>query len=148
MLSPSAMLRRMKRMSCWIARFLVLVMLAPAFIPVALARTPDIMAAHCMRRNKPLAQADMPCHHAKDESDPSQNPPSTELSEDTFRATDNCCGNHDCCCRLAKSEFTEFVWNAVSSFHLVIGRATQLPSLVDLPNNVFANDSARAPPRV
>jgi hypothetical protein len=82
------------------------------------------------------------------EADPSQGPTSTELSEDTFRATDNCCGNHDCCCRLAKSEFRELVWNAVSSFHVVIERATQTPSLVYLPNNVFAYDSARAPPRV
>jgi len=72
----------------WTARFLLLVMVAPAFGPLALARVSQPEAPHCMRRpmsgqsaSGKSAQPAMQCHHgmamagmAMAESDPSLPP--------------------------------------------------------------------------
>jgi hypothetical protein len=143
--------------SRWIARSLLVVMLAPAFGPMAQARATQPNAMHCMRQ-RVSARAAMPCHHEmaesnapQPESPPAESSPGEESggeeSEVSFRAVDNCCQNHDCCCRIANSEWAQPASSLLSFFSPQIDPA--LPSQRVLPQlmDVFAHDSARAPPR-
>src|ERR1700730_13289720 len=103
----------MCRASRWIARFLLLVMLAPAFGPLAMARAAQPGAMHCMRQpvSAHPAQPAMQCHHAMAQSKPPQPEASpveafpVESSEASFQAIANCCLNHDCCCHVATLEW-------------------------------------------
>jgi len=58
--------------SRWTARFLLLVMLAPAFGPLALARAAQPEAMQCMRQSvsERSEQPAMQCHHAMAQSKP------------------------------------------------------------------------------
>jgi hypothetical protein len=146
--------------SRWIARFLLLVMLAPAFGPLAMARAAQPGAMHCMRQpvSGHPAQPAMPCHHAMAQSKPSQpeSSPSessqvesspVESSEASFQAVANCCLNHDCCCRAATVEWAQPASSLLSFLSLLIEPAGALQSTILLSSDISGHDSARAPPR-
>jgi hypothetical protein len=121
----------------WIARLLVLVMLVPAFGPLALARAAQPQAPHCLRQPaKPVMQ----CHHGM------AMVPEPPASEASFRALEQCCQNHDCCRTLAAPQWAQ-PQSKLSCRELLTERAlsaldTQLTSVTPAEN-----DSARAPPR-
>src|SRR5438067_6771 len=88
----------------WTARFLALVMLVPAFGPLALARTSQSMGPHCLRtadHAQTPEQASMQCHHGMMMA---QAPQSTETS---FGAVDSCCQDHSCCRGLATPRWAQ-----------------------------------------
>ena len=143
--------------SRWIARSLLVVMLAPAFGPMAQARATQPNAMHCMRQ-RVSARAAMPCHHEmaesnapQPESPPAESSPGEESggeeSEVSFRAVDNCCQNHDCCCRIANSEWARPASSLLSFFSPQIDPAPPSQRVLLRLMDVFAHDSARAPPR-
>jgi hypothetical protein len=153
--------------SRWIARSLLVVMLAPAFGPMAQARAKQPNAMHCMRQ-RVSARTAMPCHHEMAESNAPQpeSPPAEsspgessrgeaspgeaspgEASEVSFRAVDNCCQNHDCCCRIANSEWAQPASSLLSFFSPQIDPAPPSQRVLLPLKDVFAHDSARAPPR-
>jgi hypothetical protein len=150
----------MCRASRWIARFLLLVMLAPAFEPLAMARAAQPGALHCMRQpvsGRP-AQPAMQCHHAMAQSKPSQPPPSpvesspgesspVESSEASFQAVANCCLNHDCCCRVATLEWAHPAFGLLPFLSLLIEPARTSQSTILRSSDISGHDSARAPPR-
>lgn len=123
-------------MQRWIARLLVLVMIVPAFGPLALAHTTQSEAPHCLRQStKPM----MECHRGM-----SMTP---EPSETEFHATDQCCENHGCCRGMAAPRWAQ----PQSRVYLRQGLpTTETMSALDaqpVPNASSNNDSARAPPR-
>jgi hypothetical protein len=121
----------------WIAKLLLLVMLAPAFVPVALARASQSESPHCARQTvKPAIR----CHHGMAMA------PEPQSSETSFRAVDNCCSNHDCCRGLKTSEWARPASNCFSSISLRIERAAALPGEVLVSANFSKHDSARGPP--
>jgi hypothetical protein len=143
--------------SRWIAGSLLVVMLAPAFGPMAQARATQPNAMHCMRQ-RVSARAAMPCHHEMAESNapqpefpPAESSPGEsspgEASESSFRAVDNCCQNHDCCCRIANSEWARPASSLLSFFSPQIDPAPPSQCVLLQLKDVFAHDSARAPPR-
>jgi len=127
-------------------------MLAPAFGPMAQARATQPNAMHCMRQ-RVSARAAMPCHHEMAESNAPQPESSQaesspgEASESSFRAVDNCCQNHDCCCRIANSEWARPASSLLSFFSPKIDPAPPSQRVLLQLKDVFAHDSARAPPR-
>src|ERR1700675_3112505 len=147
----------MSQTSRWTARFLLLVMLAPAFGPMALARVADSNPMHCVRqRVSPLPA--MPCHHGMAESKSSEpessSPESSQVEsyqatsgEASFRAIDNCCQNHDCCCRIATTQRARPASIQLSIFNPLIEQARRPQIVVLQLKDVSAHDSARAPPR-
>jgi hypothetical protein len=140
----------MCRVSRWIARLLLLVMLAPAFGPLAMARAAQPGAMHCMRQpvSGHPAQSAMQCHHAMAQSKPPQLPSSpVESSEASFQTVADCCLNHDCCCRVATLQWAHPVFSLLSFLSLLIepARASQSTNL--LSSDISGHDSARAPPR-
>ncbi len=150
----------MCRASRWIARLLLLVMLAPAFGPLAMAHAAQPGAMHCMRQ--PLsghpAQPAMQCHHAMAQSKPPQPESSVgesspaesspgESSEASFQAVANCCLNHDCCCRAATVEWAHPAVSLLSFLSLLIEPARPSQSVTLRSSDNSGHDSARAPPR-
>jgi hypothetical protein len=137
----------------WTARFLLLVMLAPVYEPLATACITRPAAMHCMRQSLSgstsahVAQPAMPCHHAMAESTPSQ-PESSQSSEASIQSAndDNCCKNH-CCCGAITSEWAQPASGLLSFLSLLIERAQ--PSQGETPRStgIPGHDSARAPPR-
>jgi len=122
----------------WIARLLVLVMLVPAFGPLALARAAQPPAAHCLRQpSKPVMQ----CHHGMAMV---PEPPSSETS---FRAVEQCCQNHDCCRGMAAPRWAQPQSKLVSLRGLPTERVLSSPDAQLTPLTPAENDSARAPPR-
>jgi len=121
----------------WIARLLVLVMLVPAFGPLALGRAAQPQAPHCLRQPaKPVMQ----CHHGMAMT---PEPPSSEAS---FRALEQCCQNHDCCRSLAAPQWAQ-PQSKLSSRELLTARALSAPDSQLTSVTPAENDSARAPPR-
>ena len=150
----------MCRATRWIARFLLLVMLAPAFGPLAMARAAQPGAMHCMRQpvSGQPAQPAIECHHAMAVSKPSPPPSSpvesspgesspVESSEASFQAVANCCLNHDCCCRAATLEWAHPAFGLLSVLNILIEPAPASPSTILLSSDISGHDSARAPPR-
>ena len=136
--------------SRWTARFLLLVMLAPAFGPLALARAAQPEAMHCMRQSVSVhsAQPAMPCHHAMAQKQPT--PPESsqvESSEASFQAVDGCCQNHGCCCCATTSEWARPTSSLLSCLNLLIEPARPPRSAVLQSSDISGHDSARAPPR-
>jgi len=129
----------------WIARFLLLVMLAPAFGPLAMARAAQPGAMRCMRR--PLsghpAQPAMQCHHPMAQS----KTPQPEESGPSFHAVANCCLNHDCCCRVATLEWAHPAFSLLSFFSPPIEPVRTQQRAILLSSDITGHDTARAPPR-
>jgi len=134
----------MCRASRWIARFLLLAMLAPAFGPLAMARAAQPGGMHCLRQpvtGQP-AQPAMQCHHAM-----AQSKPQPQSSEASFQAAANCCLNHDCCCHAATLEWAHPASSLLSFFSLLIEPARPSPSTILLSSDISGHYSPRAPPR-
>jgi hypothetical protein len=128
--------------SRWTARFLLLVMLAPAYAPLAMACSAQPEVIHSMRQ--PVsAQAAMPCHHAMAQSKATQ----SESSETSFQAgdDDNCCKNH-CCCGATTSEWAQPASSLLSFLSLLIEPARPAQSAIVQSSDISGHDSARAPP--
>ena len=134
----------------WTARFLLLVMLAPAYTPLAMACSAQPLAMHCMRQpmsasmSAHAAHPAMPCHHAMAESKPSH----SESSETSFQAVDegNCCPNR-CCCGATTSEWAHPASSLLSFLSLLIEPAHPAQSAILQSSDISGHDSARAPPR-
>jgi hypothetical protein len=138
---------RISHFSRWTARFLVLAMIAPALVPVALARSTELSAPHCLRQRMSARPA-MPCHDGMAESkstEPESN--SRQPPETSFQANYSCCQNHDCCCRIGNSGSVWLASVLSSSFHPLIGRSSLVKNTFSRSKDVFGQDSARAPPR-
>jgi hypothetical protein len=124
--------------SRWTACLLSLVMLVPAFEPVALACAAGPQAMHCMRHS---AQPEMPamhCHGVK------KTPESADAS---FRALEGCCQNHDCCRSLKTSEWARPVSRPSPRLRFLVEPAPAAPPAALTPSDLVGHDSARAPPR-
>jgi hypothetical protein len=126
----------------WTASCLLLVMLVPAFGPMAMAQAG---AVHCLR---PMASAqtvapEMPCHHSTAHARPT----ASKSSEALLQADDsNCCANH-CCCGAFTSNWAQPASRLLSSLTLLIEPAHSSRSAVLRSNDIFELDSTRAPPR-
>ena len=150
----------------WTARFLLLVMLAPAFGPLALARVEAQAGMHCPRH--PLAEAppqtndtptksSMPCHHAAaQESAPTASDSNTSgsntsvarASSEVFRSADCCCSQNCDCCRGTKtSEWAHPSPSYLSLVGLLVAKSLPAALAAKPIAVVFGPDSARAPPR-
>lgn len=147
----------MNRAACWIARFLMLALLAPALSPLAMARALSISmqgqsmqeaGTHCLRRKaassmKPACHGSMP--EAKEPGDPSSETAGA-ANEVSFHASESCCQNHDCCSRAGRSQQDGFFSISFSSCSPLLERSTLVKSSVVIVKAVFAPESARAPP--
>jgi hypothetical protein len=144
----------MQQSTRWTAGILSLVMLASAFVSIALGQSMQSTGMHCLRR-KNLAHDKMPCHGAMEKDamandGKAEDAPSPASSNDTdepsLQSAAECCGNHDCCCRIATSERERILPVPLSSIALACNLTT--PShyfLLDL-RVASERDSARAPP--
>jgi len=130
--------------SRWTARILLVVMLVPAFGPMATACAARPEPMHCMRQpmSAHTAQPAMPCHHAMAQS----KAPQPESSETSFQAVDNCCQNH-CCCGATTSEWAQPASGLLSFLGLPIEPARPVQSAGLHSSDISLQDSARAPPR-
>jgi hypothetical protein len=128
---------------------LLLVMLAPAFGPLATAHAAQPGAMHCLCQPVSVhPQPAMQCHHAMAQSKPSQPESSpVESPEASFQAVANCCLNHDCCCRVATLEWAQSAFRLLSFLSLLIEPAGASQSTILLSSDISGHDSARAPPR-
>jgi hypothetical protein len=138
----------------WTARFLLLVMLAPAYGPLAMACSAQPEAMHCTRQplstsmsvstSAHAARPVMPCHQAMAQSKATR----SESSETSFQATNdgNCCPNH-CCCGATTSEWAHPASSLLSFLSILIEPAPPALSAILQSSNISGHDSARAPPR-
>jgi hypothetical protein len=142
-------------MFSWTARFLLLVMLAPGFEPLAMASAAHAAPAeamHCMRqpmsatRSAHSAQPAMQCHHAMAQSNPPRSESPVESSEASFQAVDSCCQNHNCCCCTSTPEWAQPASSLLSFVSLLIEPARLGQNALLQPNDISGQDSARAPP--
>jgi hypothetical protein len=133
----------------WTARFLLLVMLVPAFEPLGMARTGQREAMHCMRQTASArpAQPAMQCHHAMAQPRPPQSDSSqAESSEAFIQAVNNCCQDHSCCC-VTTSEWARPASSLLSFLTLPVEPSLPAQSAVLPSSDIAGQDSARAPPR-
>jgi hypothetical protein len=127
----------------WTSRFLLLVMLAPAFGPLAMAHAMPSGAMHCTRQpvSGLAARPAMPCHGAMAMA------AQPESSEASFQAADeNCCQNH-CCCGATTSQWAHPTRSRLSFLGLFIEAARSAQNAVLQSSDIAGQDSARAPPR-
>jgi len=123
----------------WIARLLVMIMLVPAFGPVAMAHVSPSMGPHCQRQ---AAKPAMPCHHGMTMA---PEPPSSDTS---FSAVDSCCQDHACCRGLATLRWAKPAQQPAGHLELCSEPALFATTLQFVPTLLSDRDSARAPPRV
>src|SRR5271157_5390544 len=125
------------------AGFLMLVMLVPAFGPLAMPCAALPVATHCMRQpaSGPAPQPGVPCSHAM-----AQSPSQSEPIEALVQSVNNCCQDH-CCCGATTSEWAQPASNLLSFFHLLIEPARPTQNAVLRSTDISGYDSARAPPR-
>jgi hypothetical protein len=129
----------------WTARFLLLVMLVPAFGTLALARATAPEAMHCARH--PLGQsahateADMPCHHGMAMA------PQAESPATSFSAVNSCCDDHNCCRGLKTSEWARPAAALLKLVDLLIEPAAPQRPATRVSADLVKQDAARAPPR-
>jgi hypothetical protein len=135
---------QMCRVSQWTARLLMLVMLVPAYAPMAMACVARPMAMHCARKpvSGHVAPPAMPCHQAMADAKAGQ----SESSETSVQADGNCCQSH-CCCGATTSEWARPAPGLLSVLSLLIELAPPTQSATLHSSNIFGHDSARAPPR-
>jgi hypothetical protein len=129
----------------WTAGFLLLVMLVPAFGPLARAAQPEAM--HCMRKplsEAPAVQPAMHCHHGVAQNGTAK-PPQPVSPQASFNALD-CCWNHDCCRSLKTSEWARPASNLLSLISLLVEPAVPLQAADRVSAELLGQDSARAPP--
>jgi len=119
----------------------MLVMLVPAFGPMAMPCGVLSAGMHCMRQPVP-SQPAMPCHHAMVPSPPSPSDPSAA----SIQAVNSCCQN-TCCCGATTSEWAQPASTLLSFFSLLIEPARPAQSAVLRSTDISGYYSARAPPR-
>jgi hypothetical protein len=138
----------------WTAGFLLVVMLAPAYEPLAMACAFQPAPTRCCRRKSisaSSAQAAMPCHHAMAEASPESEAESspesrTESSAPSVAANNkDCCQNH-CCCGATTSEWAHPASKLLSVLSLLIERARLSFNAEPPATDISGHDSARAPP--
>jgi len=133
----------------WIARFLVLVMLVPAFGPLALAHAAPIESMHCARR--PLAESRaggpaMHCHEGLAQNGVAGNDgPVMPEPGASFRSLD-CCSNHDCCRAVKTSDWARPASNFLSLLSFLAEPALHTQLTARIPTAFTGPDSTRAPP--
>src|SRR5208283_4864324 len=122
--------------SRWTAGFLLLVMLAPAFGPLAMAQCAQPAAMRCCtRQSAQSAPPAMPCHHAMAQ------PSRSESSEASFQANNgNCCQSH-CCCGATTSEWAQPASSLLSVLNLVVESARRSDSAELHSIDVSGSDS-------
>jgi len=122
----------------------VLVTLAPAFEPMAMACAGRPEAMHCTRHvaSAQAAEPAMPCHHGLAHGAT----PQPASSQAVLRADGTCCQQH-CCCGATTSEWARPTSGLLSLFSILIERARPARSSRIQSNEFFGQDSARAPPR-
>jgi len=129
---------------------LLLVMLVPAFGPLAVACAARPMAMHCMRQpvSGQAAQSAMPCHQAMGQAPAESESSKAGSSETSVQAIaeGNCCHSH-CCCGATTSEWARPTPRLLSVLHLLIEPVRPSPSAPLHSSDTFGHDSARAPPR-
>jgi hypothetical protein len=125
----------------WTARFLLLAMLLPVCGPLALARTDQSEAMHCMRKQAQAIRPTRQCHHGMAQT------PAQEAPEKSFCALDGCCQNHDCCRGLKTSGWARPAGNLLSYVSLLTERAPASQLVAHLSADPAGQDSTRAPPR-
>lgn len=116
-------------------------MLLPVCGPLALARTSQPEAMHCMRKPVQSVQPAMHCHHGVAQTAAQETP------EKSFRALDACCQNHDCCRGLKTSEWARPASNLLSHVSLLIEPAPVAELAPNISAHPAGQDSTRAPPR-
>jgi hypothetical protein len=129
-----------RTMHRWVARLLILVMIVPAFGPLALAHAAQQQAPHCLRQ---AAKPVMQCHQGMLMA-PEPSEPSTETS---FQAVDQCCANHDCCRGMAAPRWAQPQSQLLSQEDHPTAEAAHIAVAQFTPSTLTYNDSARAPPR-
>ena len=130
----------------WTARFLLLVMLVPAFGTVALAHSSGTMGEHCKRQR---AKPAMPCHGmmmASEAPEVSEAPEASEALEASIGAVESCCPNHDCCRGMKTSEWARPAAASLITLRFVVERATAAATEIRNITDFAEQDSARAPP--
>jgi hypothetical protein len=135
----------------WTARFLLLVMVAPAFGPMAMASIAWPETTHCARQSMamavPAAQPEMPCHHARAQTQSSSAAATpTESSEAAFRAVDDCCQGHGCCRCATTAGWAQPVSGLLSFSHVPVEASRSAPGALLHSSDISGQDSARAPP--
>jgi hypothetical protein len=133
----------------WAARFLLLVMLAPAYEPLAMAQCcAKPQAMHCMRMSAAAqkSRSAMPCHHMMAESKAAESRSSESVAPSFQSGNDDCCQRH-CCCGAITSEWAQPAASWLSSLNLTIEPAQTRPVAIPQSTGFFGHDSARAPPR-
>jgi len=139
----------------WTATLLLLIMLVPAFGPVALAGSRPSGPMHCMRRPlqpTPTDEPAMHCHHGASQNAMSRNAgaqyPAASTpadSETSFRSLDCCC-YHDCCRSPKTSEWARLASADLSFVSLQTEPVLAAPAASSASSPVSGPDSARAPP--
>jgi hypothetical protein len=133
----------------WAARILLLVMFAPAFMPMAMACAAQPGAMHCARRSMTpaAAQQSMPCHHAMGHVMPPQSEAAAQSSQFSFQASndDDCCSHH-CCCDAINPDWAQPASNFLSFSNLLIEPAQTSRNAEARSIDISRQDSARAPP--
>jgi len=128
-------------MQRWIARFLVLVMVVPAFGPLAMARASEAMGPHCSRQP---ARPAMQCHQGMAMAMPMSSAPSSP--ETSFQSVDSCCQNHDCCRGLATPQWAQAPSQPRIQQALPTAEAPRITTALLTLRDISDSDSARAPP--
>jgi hypothetical protein len=147
--------------SRWTARFLMLVMLVPAFGPMVMPCAAAPVANHCLRQpisgnssanapgnaSAPAARRSMSCHHAMAQSETPRPASSSAPTFDTsFRSADGDCCHSRCCCGATTSEWAQPASPLLSFVDLSVESARPSPGAVLHSSDVARQDSARAPP--
>jgi len=139
----------MRRAFRWTAGFLLLVMLAPAYEPLAMACAFQPAPTRCCRRKSisaSSAQPAMPCHHAMAMAEASPES-KAESSEPSVAANNKDCCQNRCCCGATTSEWAEPASSLLSVLSLLIERARLSYTAEPPATDISGHDSARAPPR-
>jgi hypothetical protein len=132
----------------WTAKFLLLVLLAGTFAPMAaaysMARKPSdaaMPADHCMR--KPAASAPMAACHHHDHA--GATPSELARSPLTVRA-DNCCDGHECCRSMVRTFSANVGQRAI--FAAIDRTEDHVPPQYTffLKRDFFASHTVRGPP--
>lgn len=127
----------------------MLIMLVPAFGPLALARVAPMESMHCMRRPLATARAGEPamrCHEGLAKNGVAGDGRAGILEpEASFRSLD-CCSNHDCCRSVKTSEWARPTSNLLSFLSLLVEPALSIQVASHILAGISGTDSARAPP--
>ena len=104
----------------------------------------SMMGGSMMGGSMSMPAASMPAASQNESATGDSSPSSSEAS---FRAVDNCCQDHNCCCCMGTSEWAQPASGLPSSFRLLIEPVYLLRRVEYHSSEIESHDSARAPPR-